>query len=728
MGDKWICSNCGAENALKFCTKCGTPRPEPEQPPVIEEENTWDCPCGAIGNTGNFCKHCGTPRSQAVVKAVAEVIAEPVEEVAEEAVPEEIVPEVEVPELEIPEPTASEVEAPELEISEAVIPEVEIPEVEAPELEIPKVEIPEVEIPEVKAPELEIPEVAAVEEAAVKAAAAEDGTWDCTCGQTGNKGNFCRNCGLPKEQGMARSAANNVFGAEAPTMKAPEVPQPAEPKKKKSPKLLIILIAAAVVVAAIVVALVLLLGQKKYTVNPQPQGEVLEVKDEFSLFVDQDRDISFLYPNDLLADRGEDGDRIYGGQKEEYPYVLINRVNETTKPKDYFKQYQESLKQQYGDIDFSEIYEVEVEGKTVYMVQTYIPEGGFRQDQYLELYDDCYITYTAKGYESSNENRELYYAIGSLRTSADAYPVPQAFVYENEMGNFSVEVLPDYTVKEFTGGLYAEKGNAGLFVTYLNTDSLGAVIYGRDDFLDRADRITEYVEEIIGVNSIEFMDTGSNEVINGKDYIVFSVKMELRNGSEAEGKICVGDSDNTIGCYLMCYYLEKNSGSLQREEGENFLASMSVHGDPNIREFLVKDLSSVGFGLIAVRADLVGSIDIKDDKVEIKNPEKDQTIVMEIREGSDLYEDIASKIAQDLADQYEKSHLEEIQPPDEGRYYMNACEITYKTDKDVDRVFRIYAVSSKSDHKYCIDYDVEAGKEDWAKEVCDYLFWSWKLN
>ena len=53
------------------------------------------------------------------------------------------------------------------------------------------------------------------------------------------------------------------------------------------------------------------------------------------------------YEDDILADRGDDGDYIYGGEKGSDPYILIKRVNETTKPKDYFKKYQESLKQQY---------------------------------------------------------------------------------------------------------------------------------------------------------------------------------------------------------------------------------------------------------------------------------------------------------------------------------------------------------------------------------------------
>ena len=62
----------------------------------------------------------------------------------------------------------------------------------------------------------------------------------------------------------------------------------------------------------------------------------------------------------------------------------------------------------------------------------------------------------------------------------------------------------------------------------------------------------------------------------------------------ADGKIGVGDSDNTVGCYLIGYYLDENAGSMQKEEAANFLKSMSVHGDPNIEDFTIKDMRDAG--------------------------------------------------------------------------------------------------------------------------------------
>ncbi len=48
----WTCQ-CGAQNTGKFCSQCGTPKPEPA--------GTWNCACGAT-NTGKFCTECGTAK------------------------------------------------------------------------------------------------------------------------------------------------------------------------------------------------------------------------------------------------------------------------------------------------------------------------------------------------------------------------------------------------------------------------------------------------------------------------------------------------------------------------------------------------------------------------------------------------------------------------------------------------------------------------------------------
>lgn len=52
--DTWICS-CGAKNSGKFCTECGTAKPQPKP------DEGWVCSCGAV-NKGKFCSECGSPK------------------------------------------------------------------------------------------------------------------------------------------------------------------------------------------------------------------------------------------------------------------------------------------------------------------------------------------------------------------------------------------------------------------------------------------------------------------------------------------------------------------------------------------------------------------------------------------------------------------------------------------------------------------------------------------
>lgn len=47
----WKCS-CGNENTGKFCSNCGSPKPE---------VSTWKCSCGSE-NSGKFCSNCGKPK------------------------------------------------------------------------------------------------------------------------------------------------------------------------------------------------------------------------------------------------------------------------------------------------------------------------------------------------------------------------------------------------------------------------------------------------------------------------------------------------------------------------------------------------------------------------------------------------------------------------------------------------------------------------------------------
>ena len=57
-GDTWTCPKCGNAAHGKFCTECGTKKPE--------TASGWTCPKCGHANTGKFCMECGAPKPSAV--------------------------------------------------------------------------------------------------------------------------------------------------------------------------------------------------------------------------------------------------------------------------------------------------------------------------------------------------------------------------------------------------------------------------------------------------------------------------------------------------------------------------------------------------------------------------------------------------------------------------------------------------------------------------------------
>lgn len=51
--DSWKCPKCGANASGKFCTECGTSKPQ---------DNGWTCSKCGSSNQGKFCQQCGNPK------------------------------------------------------------------------------------------------------------------------------------------------------------------------------------------------------------------------------------------------------------------------------------------------------------------------------------------------------------------------------------------------------------------------------------------------------------------------------------------------------------------------------------------------------------------------------------------------------------------------------------------------------------------------------------------
>lgn len=56
--DTWKCS-CGTDNMSRFCSDCGSPKPEPVNP------DEWTCVCGAANRT-RFCGECGSAKPEKI--------------------------------------------------------------------------------------------------------------------------------------------------------------------------------------------------------------------------------------------------------------------------------------------------------------------------------------------------------------------------------------------------------------------------------------------------------------------------------------------------------------------------------------------------------------------------------------------------------------------------------------------------------------------------------------
>ncbi len=579
--------------------------------------------------------------------------------------------------------------------------------------------------------------------------------WICKCGKE-NDGQFCIICGSPRpaeppaaETPQAAPAPKfdiytgeplqpEASAAETPPAPAPKFdiytgePIPPEtlaaevPPKKKSFRPLLIAIIAAAVVAVAVVLIILLSEQYKVNKYVAEKDKAPTVQAGYYVLPSSEQDLSFQYPGTLIAESTSEGDFIYADGRDTYPFVRIQRTEGKTTPRKYFKQYKKQMLEQYPTLEFSEIYEVDIENKTLYMIRTHIPDEGTDVEQYLEIYKNYYITYNSVGYEAGTPNTELYYAIRTLRPSALAYgeeAVAKSRTFENEMGNYSVVIPANYQVSEFTSGVYLQGEKSSLFASYFNTDPQGAMIYDRDDFITRAGAVDGYIAALLGVESAEFSE-GEEETINGTDFLRCPVSIVYKDGTSAEGAFYVADTEN-FGVYCICYYLEPDAGTKQEEEADAFIQSMTVNGAPNVAPYVIFDLRDKDLGMFAVRAELLGDLDPGDESIWFYDPEKEETVALELLSNTTM-KDTVNREALRISKMDEHARLYDLNVADMGRYEFEAVHYDYKDNKNAPRTMELYGLSDGGGNLILIDFDVNESNADWAKEVAQDLIWSWR--
>ncbi len=241
----------------------------------------------------------------------------------------------------------------------------------------------------------------------------------------------------PQQQFYDNSAAQSygqqsydVYGTQAQQTAAYQPANAAQPQKayealdknKKKRGWLVALI-GLVVIAGTFAALYILLWRDPYVNNKHLEGSDLTIPPGYEVADVMQEGVSFVYPNTYTqAYDMQDGCYIYldsfGSQ-----YVLVDYVQEHTSPRKYFKEYNKMLKDSYTSVTTSEIAEVMVLDKVLYLERSEIVEGEttYYVDRYLEPYEDAYVQYTVRTTLPGAGDDVMFRIISSLYTSTHVY-------------------------------------------------------------------------------------------------------------------------------------------------------------------------------------------------------------------------------------------------------------------------------------------------------------------
>ena len=306
-----------------------------------------------------------------------------------------------------------------------------------------------------------------------------------------------------------------------------------------------------------VFALALTACNTSHVVNkPDPQ-KGKKIANGLELYDSPDTDFCFLYPAGESVSYSEaDGVTVRQDQTGAGPYLLIQKTEKKgMTPEKYFKASNDQILNTFQNVQSTKIYETAIEGKTVYMTRYLVQDGAQEKviERYVELYEDCYIQYTAISAQAGELNTELYYAIKTLSMTDGAYgevfldTVTEYIHPDTKMG---IELPDVLDVKTLTIGYLASSQEAVMLCVTCTEDDEGNAIRNREDFLARAANDSRFVAAYIGADSAEF-GKGSVETIQGVDYYAYPMTLTF-SGQLYNGKLVLANR-TTGGCALGLY-------------------------------------------------------------------------------------------------------------------------------------------------------------------------------
>ena len=299
--------------------------------------------------------------------------------------------------------------------------------------------------------------------------------------------------------------------------------------------------------------------------------------------------------------------------------------------------------------------------------------------------------------------------------------------YKNEIGNYSIDVPAGYKITEFDNGILAESKEAVFFVDYLNTDYKGALVYDWYDLVEFTDRIYGELNYIWGITEL------TTRILSPSTYGddgIYSYSMEVVT---ADDQTCTGEfhiqNAKKLGVYCICYYILDGTSDKKaekiREDFASFKDSFSINGAPNIPDYEHADLTEMYLGELMVRSDLVGDISVGGKMCIIKDPSKNEEIMIEIIFANSVLEIFSWEGITD--GQIEESVSEKIE---KGRNKYDTYRAVYRDKKNNKRAYGIYGIFADTSHPgvIAIEYNVSADMQEWAEEVISDIMWSWYIH